>query len=214
MNIDNPPRVIVITSSLPGEGKSVIAMNLASSLAASGTRVVLVDADLRRPTLIHKLGLVDGAGLTDVLVGRAKRADVLQSVGRTGNLQVMGPGSLPPNPSELLGSDTMQNLLNELSQVAMVIIDAPPLLPVTDAVILTARTDGAIVVARAGETKTDQLSSALEHISRIGGKSLGLVLNSIPLRGLSGQDYGYQYQGYYKVKDTPKFAKQKPNRAS
>jgi capsular exopolysaccharide synthesis family protein len=197
MRVDNPPRIFVVTSSLPGEGKSTITKHLAEALASAGQAVVAIDADLRKPTLIKTFGLIQGAGLTDVLVGRVLLNDVLQDSGTTGRLKVLGPGAIPPNPSELLDSDTMLGLLREISATAVVLLDAPPLLPVTDAAILAARTDGAIVVVRAGKTTTVQLEQALNNLSRVSGEALGLVLNRVPMRGPSGDYYGYQYTGNY-----------------
>jgi capsular exopolysaccharide synthesis family protein len=197
MNVDEPPRIIVITSPLPGEGKSTVTCSLAKALAASGHNVVAIDADLRKPSLIKTFGLVEGAGLTDVLVGRVALEDVLQQSGSTGRLHVLGPGALPPNPSELLGSRAMSNLITEMSHDATVLIDSPPLLPVTDASILAARTDGAIIVLRAGRTTSVHLKQAIQNLDRASGHALGLVLNRVPLRGAGRAYYGYQYAGYY-----------------
>ncbi len=197
MHVDNPPRVVVVTSSLPGEGKSTITANLAMILAQSGQPVVAIDGDLRRPTMARAFSLVPTVGLTDVLIGKADLSDVLQEVGETGNLQVLGAGPIPPNPSELLGSKAMQRVLEELSRDAFVLIDAPPLLPVTDAAILSAVTDGALVVARSGTTTLDALGDALGNIGRVNGQTLGLVLNGIPRRGADSTYYNYRYRSYY-----------------
>ncbi|MDN4641606.1 polysaccharide biosynthesis tyrosine autokinase [Agreia sp. PsM10] len=196
MNVDNPPRIIVVSSSLPGDGKSTMAANLAITIAASGRLVVVVDGDLRRPTVARSFNLLPGVGLTDVLVGRAEISDVLQEWGDTGRLLVMGAGSLPPNPSELLGSNAMASLLNDLAEKAIVLIDAPPLLPVTDAAILAARADGALIVASSGKTTIDALGKALQNLERVQAKCLGIILNRIPRRA-SGAYYGYQYKGDY-----------------
>lgn len=197
MNIDNPPRTIVITSALPGEGKSTITANLALTIAASSQRVVVIDGDLRRPTVAKTFGLLEGVGLTDVLIGQADIDDVLQPWGDSGNLFILGAGKIPPNPSELLGSNTFHNLVEELSKDAIVLIDAPPLLPVTDAAILTARTDGALVVSRVQKTTYDQLESALNNLERVNAHTLGLILNGVPLKGVMASNYGYSYKSYY-----------------
>lgn len=194
MDVDNPPRVIVITSSLPGDGKSTTSIKLAEAIADSGRRVVLIDADLRRPTVAKALGLVEGVGLTDVLVGRANAADVMQPYGRTGMLHVLGAGAIPPNPSELLGSQAMQTLLYSFSDEAIVLVDSPPLIPVTDAAILTARTDGALVVARAGKTTIDLLDRALANLDRVKGRALGVILDGVSRKGPDSQLYGYGYE--------------------
>src|SRR5690625_4496372 len=146
MDVDSPPQRLVITSALPSEGKSIITANLANTIAASGQRVVVIDGDLRRPMVAKTFGLIPGAGLTDVLIGKANAHDLLQPFGTTGNLYVLAAGKIPPNPSELLASNAMKSLIDELAQHAIVLIDAPPLLPVTDSAILAARTDGALVV--------------------------------------------------------------------
>lgn len=196
MDIDNPPRVIVVTSALPGEGKSTVTANLAQTIATSGQRVIVIDGDLRRPTLAKAFGLLPGIGLTDLLIGRAQLADVLQPWGDTGLLYVLGAGKIPPNPSELLGSNALHRILDELSQHAIVIIDAPPLLPVTDAAILSARTDGALVVGYARRTTYDALKAALANLERVNGRALGIILNGVPQKGISAEGYGYRYRSY------------------
>jgi capsular exopolysaccharide synthesis family protein len=197
MNIDNPPRIIVVTSPLPSDGKSTVTANLAVTLAASGQRTVVVDGDLRKPTVAKSFGLVPGVGLTDLLIGKAELQDVLQPWGPSGNLWVLGAGSIPPNPSELLGSNGMDILLHEIAREAIVIVDAPPLLPVTDGAILTARTDGALVVISAGRTTTDELGKAIQNLERVSGHTLGVILNRVPPKGQVGRGYGYYYTSYY-----------------
>ncbi|MFV0633670.1 polysaccharide biosynthesis tyrosine autokinase [Demequina sp.] len=194
MDVDNPPRIIVVTSSLPGDGKSTIIIRLAQAIAESGQPVVLVDADLRRPRLADYLGLVPGIGLTDVLVGRATLDDVLQPYGPTGLLTVLGAGTVPPNPSELLGSTTMRATLGALDPRAIILIDTPPLIPVTDAAILTARTDGALVVVRAGKTTIDLLDRALMSLDKVKGRALGVILNNVSRKGPYRPYYGYEYE--------------------
>lgn len=114
-------------------------------MAAGGRTVFLIDGDLRRPTVATSFGLPDGAGLTDVLIGSAKVTDVVHAVGADRRLHVIAAGNIPPNPTELLGSQTMHRLLADLAREGTVLIDAPPLLPVTDGAVLAANTDGAIV---------------------------------------------------------------------
>ncbi|SMH46145.1 capsular exopolysaccharide family [Rathayibacter oskolensis] len=197
MNVDSPPRIIVVTSPLPSDGKSTVTANLAVTLAASGQRTVVVDGDLRKPTVAKSFGLVPGVGLTDLLIGKAELQDVLQPWGPSGNLWILGAGSIPPNPSELLGSNGMDILLHEIAREAIVIVDAPPLLPVTDGAILTARTDGALVVISAGKTTTDELAKAIQNLERVSGHTLGVILNRVPPRGQVGRGYGYYYTSYY-----------------
>lgn len=194
MDIDNPPRVIVVTSPLPGDGKSTIAANLAAALSMSDRRVVLIDGDLRRPVVAESFGLVEGAGLTDVLIGRVDFADVAQRVASLPNLTVLAAGGIPPNPSELLGSKAMRRLLDWLADSGyIVIVDAPPLLPVTDGAVLTAAADGALVVVTAGRTLDTQLGAALASLHAVQGHTLGVVLNRVEPKSA---DSGY-YGGYY-----------------
>ncbi|GAA1469869.1 polysaccharide biosynthesis tyrosine autokinase [Microbacterium thalassium] len=197
VDIDNPPRSIVVTSPVPGDGKSTVAANLATSLAAAGEHVVLVDADLRRPMIANMFNLPEGAGLTDLLTDRAELADVAHVVGDTGNLVVIAAGRVPPNPSEVLGSHRMKDLIADLSKHAIVIIDTPPLLPVTDAAVLSTATDGAVVVLSTGKTTYDMLLKAFENLDKARARPLGVVMNKVPRRGAGAAYYGYQYQGDY-----------------
>ncbi|GAA4486030.1 polysaccharide biosynthesis tyrosine autokinase [Microbacterium panaciterrae] len=201
MDVDNPPRIIVVTSPLPGDGKSTIASNLAVTLASSGQPVVLIDGDLRRPMIDTVFGLPHGAGISDVLAGRATIAEVAQRFGN-GQLLVVTAGKVPPNPSEVLGSARMRELLKSIAREAIVVIDAPPLIPVTDAAVLTHSADGAIVVGTVGKTKYEVLSKALGNLERAGARPLGIVLNRVPKRGSGAAYYGYQYHGdYYRSDD-------------
>ncbi|MDQ0146004.1 polysaccharide biosynthesis tyrosine autokinase [Pseudarthrobacter niigatensis] len=199
LDVDQPPRVIVVTSSLQAEGKSTVTANLAVTMAAAGENVVVVDGDLRRPTLVDVFNLVPGVGVTDVLTGTADLADVLQPWGALPNLSVLGSGRIPPNPSELLGSRAMKNMLATLSKDAVVLIDAPPLLPVTDAAVLSRAADGAIVVIRTGKTTQEQLDQSLGNLEKVKGRVLGAVLNYVPLKGTDA----YSYYGTYKAAPIP-----------
>jgi capsular exopolysaccharide synthesis family protein len=193
MDVDNPPRVIVVTSPAPGDGKSTITANLAITIAASGQNVVLVDADLRRPTVSTMFGLPAGGGLSDVLAGRARLDDVLHPWAGTESMRILTAGNIPPNPSEVLGSARMMALIAQLAETAMVIIDAPPLLAVTDAAVLTGRADGAFVVVSAGKTTFDALTNALNILNRSKGRTMGVILNRVPRRGLGSDRYDYRY---------------------
>lgn len=193
LDVDQPPRIIVVTSSVQSEGKSTVTANLAVTMAAAGENVVVVDGDLRRPTLVDVFNLVRGAGVTDVLTGAAELDDVLQPWGALPNLSVLGSGRVPPNPSELLGSRAMKNMLNTLAEDAVVLIDAPPLLPVTDAAVLSRAADGAIVVIRSGRTTQDQLAQSVGNLDKVKGRILGAVLNHVSSRGTDS----YSYYGTY-----------------
>lgn len=197
MDVDHPPRTIVVTSPLPGDGKSTIACNLALTLAAGGSTVVLVDGDLRRSMVAKTMGLPGGAGLSDVLAGRAALAEVLQRTSHSSNLLVLAAGSVPPNPSEVLGSERMHTLLADLAKHATVIIDAPPLLPVTDGAVLAHQADGALLVVTLGKTTFDLLDKALDTLRKARGRALGVVLNKVPLRGVDASQYSYEYRREY-----------------
>jgi tyrosine-protein kinase len=191
IDLANRPKSIVISSSIPGEGKSTIAINLAVSLADSGSRVILVDADLRRPSIAEYLGIEGGVGLTTVLIGRAEVEDVVQPLGKT-SLDLLPAGQIPPNPSELLGSVAMADLLEQLSgSYDMVLLDSPPLLPVTDAVVLSNLAGGALVVVGADRIHRPQLQQSLESLETAGAHLFGIVMNKIARREAAAYAYGY-----------------------
>lgn len=181
---------IVVTSSVQGEGKTETSTNLAKVLAEAGARVLLVDADLRRPQVGARLGLDDELGLSDVLTGRADLNDVMLSVD---DLSVLTAGTVPPNPSELLGSEAMAELLALLeTHFEYVILDAPPLLPVTDAAILSHQAGGAVVVARSGVARQNQLTEALSTLEAADASVYGIVLNDVPVSQIDGYSQYYQ----------------------
>jgi capsular exopolysaccharide synthesis family protein len=191
IDLANRPRSIVISSSIPAEGKSTIALNLALSLADSGSRVILVDADLRRPSIAEYVGIEGGVGLTTVLIGRAEVEDVVQPLGKA-SLDLLPAGQIPPNPSELLGSVAMADLLEQLSGTYdMVLLDSPPLLPVTDAVVLSNLAGGALVVVGADRTHRPQLQQSLESLETAGAHLFGIVMNKIARREAAAYAYGY-----------------------
>ncbi|MGY1769918.1 polysaccharide biosynthesis tyrosine autokinase [Blastococcus sp. SYSU D00813] len=193
VDVDEPARTIVVTSSLPGEGKTTVAVNLAVVMAQAGVRVTLIEADLRRPRVTRYLGIISGAGLSNVLAGSARYDEVVQPIG-DGNLQVLAAGPMPPYPSEMLGSKQMRALLAEIRETSdYVIIDAPPLLPVTDGAVLSKVADGALLVARHGTTTRAQLEQAVTALEHIDAKLLGVVLNRIPPKAAEGYGYGYNY---------------------
>lgn len=189
----HPAKSMVLTSSIPGEGKSTTTANLALTMAEGGARVCLVEADLRRPRVVDYLGLASGAGLTSLIVGDADEADVLQPFGDT-NLSVIAAGPIPPNPSELLGSPAMGEIITELeSTFDYVIYDAPPLLPVTDAAVLSKRVGGVLVLAGAGIVRKEQLRKSLETLDTVNVDVLGIVLNRLSGQGSNVYHYGSDY---------------------
>jgi tyrosine-protein kinase len=192
VDIDNPVKTIVVTSAVPGEGKSTTACGLAMLFAKAGQRVLIVDADLRHPRIADYLGLDGGAGLTTALIGKAAVDDVLQ---RWGNyLWVLPSGALPPNPSELLGSQYMGHLLDELSeQFDTIVVDSPPLLPVTDAAVVAAQADGALLVAQSHKTTSSQVTAAVKALSSVDARLLGSVLNMVAPKGPNAYYYYSEY---------------------
>lgn len=193
--VDNPPRAIVVTSSLPSEGKSTTAINIALALAEAEHSVVLVDGDLRRPMLHKYLDLVGAVGFSTVLSGQATLQEALQKT-RFPGLTVLASGAIPPNPSELLGSQAARKLLNELrAQFDYVIVDSTPLLAVTDAAILAAGADGVLIISRFGQTKREQLAHAVGNLQGVGAPVLGAVFTLMPTRGSAAYSYSYRYYG-------------------
>ncbi|PWC07594.1 polysaccharide biosynthesis tyrosine autokinase [Mycetocola zhujimingii] len=216
VNLDAGPRSFVITSSIPGEGKSTTSANLAIALAETGASVALIDGDLRLPRVADYMGVEGGVGLTDVLIGRAELADVLQKWGR-GKLYVLPSGRVPPNPSELLGSAAMKRLLNTLTeQFDIVLIDAPPLLLVTDAAVVSKLAGGAIVVAASGRTKKNELVASVRTLESIGSHLAGVVVTMLPTKGPDSYAYGQYSYGNFEEHDAPvdQVARKKTGRAA
>ncbi|MDY0760236.1 polysaccharide biosynthesis tyrosine autokinase [Cutibacterium avidum] len=193
--IDSTSKVILVTSSVMGEGKSSVAGNLAKVVALAGDDVILIDADLRRPKVQKNFDLDDGLGLPEVLIGAAPLDQALRTTPTT-DLSVLPCTDTPPNPSELLGSEHMSELLSFLAQDHVVIVDAPPVLPVTDSVILSRLADTVIVVAQVGHTTVDQVESAVSSIENAGGMVSGIVLNRADSSKLSHLRYGESAYGY------------------
>jgi capsular exopolysaccharide synthesis family protein len=196
VNIDDAPRIIAVTSAMPGEGKTITALNLAVALAEAGYRVCLVETDLRRPTLAKSLDLVGDVGFTTALIRQAPVETVLQNAGR--NLAVLTSGPVPPNPSELLISVHARQLIEEIAaKVDYTILDTAPLLAVADGAEIAALADATLLVHRAGKTTRDQAARAVEALAKVGKRPVGVVLNMIVrARGQSDYEYGYYYAAY------------------
>ncbi|WP_142117446.1 polysaccharide biosynthesis tyrosine autokinase [Arthrobacter sp. SLBN-122] len=200
-NVTGHATSVLVTSSLPGEGKSTTATNLAIALAQAGNSVCLIDADLRRPMVHDYLGLDRNAGLTTALVGAADVNDLLQPWGED-NLHVLTSGQIPPNPSELLGSDDMRHLIESLEEAFdSVVIDAPPLLPVTDAAVLSRHVGGVVLVIGSQKISQQDLEKSLSALDLVGANLLGVVLNRLPVKGPDA--YGYSYYSNDQGSDYP-----------
>lgn len=190
---DKELKTLACTSASPGEGKTTTIANLAVTLAGQGDRVLLVDADLRKPT-IHKIMEVKNQyGLTSLITKRATRETAILPAPQISNLYVMPSGPIPPNPSELLASKMMGDLILELSQeYDWVLFDTPPVLAVTDAQILGSRCDGVVLVLRSQETEKKQLVKAKELLDRANINLIGSIINGVDQKKLG---YSYYYYG-------------------
>jgi non-specific protein-tyrosine kinase len=193
--VDQPLRTILVTSPQPTEGKSFTVANLAVVMAQAGLRVVVVDADLRRARMhklfdLHTQNGLSGALLEGSLDGNVQRVSVE-------GMEVLPAGKLPPNPSEMVGSERMLDFLESLSDEAdVVLVDSPPVLPVADAVIMAQRVDGVLLVVEVGETRSGEAQEAVDRLKQVGANTIGVVLNRVPVGGGYYYNYYYQYAYY------------------
>jgi capsular exopolysaccharide synthesis family protein len=200
-----PPRVILVTSALPQEGKTTTSVNCAIVLAQQGGRVLLVDADLRRPSVHESLGISSGAGLSTLLAGQSRAEDVIVRSPQLPSLHVLPAGPPPPQPAELLASDLMKQLLEGWrQQFDHIVLDTPPALSVTDPVALSVMADSVILVIRSGSTRREALRRTRDLLLRVNAKVTGVVVNAVDLRApdlhhyyYSGASYGQKYYKYY-----------------
>ncbi|HBB98031.1 MAG TPA: hypothetical protein DC054_21825 [Blastocatellia bacterium] len=191
------PKTLLVTSSLPGEGKTTTAVNTAISLAQTGASVVIIDGDMRRPRLRSIFDLPERDGLSSILTSEATPEDMLRSVARdeSSGLFVMSSGPVPPNPAELLGSDQMRKLLATLSEkFTHVVIDSPPVNSFTDGVLLGSMVDGVLLVVHGGKSSRDVVRRSRQLLLDVGAKLVGVVLNNVSVRS---HEYYYYYQRYY-----------------
>ncbi len=195
--VDKELQVLLVTSSGPKEGKSTTAANLAIAMAQAGKKVVLVDADLRRPVIHSIFGLKKDEGMTNHLMGLIDFKDMLKPT-FLDNLFLATSGALPPNPSELLASNKMEELLQQFrDKFDIVVIDSPPVIAVTDAVILSTKVDGTILVVSSGQTDRDALARAHTLLDTVDSNLLGTLLNGVNVEGMYGSYYYYYYHHYY-----------------
>jgi succinoglycan biosynthesis transport protein ExoP len=192
----HPPKFILFTSATPSEGKTTMASNLAAILAQRDTRVLLIDGDLRRPNIHHRFGLNGKTGLTTVLTGGTTLEETVQTIPEIPNLDILPSGPVPPFPTEMLSSEAMENLLRHCGEVySYVVIDSPPILSVTDGVILARQADAVVLVVRHGKSSKHVVRRARDLLLRSGAPITGIVLNAVDLN--SPEYYGYYgYSGY------------------
>lgn len=194
-----PPRIILVTSGLPQEGKTTTSINLALVLAQKGGRILLVDADLRRPGVHRYLKMKGNPGLSDLLAGNASFEDLVHPSVHLSNLAVLPAGITPPYPAELLASSFMRECLRRWKeQYDHVVIDTPPALTVTDAVLLSKESEAVVVVIRAGQTTKEALRRTRNLLSCVNSRTVGVVLNAVDLRSHGHYYYGGYYEGYGK----------------
>lgn len=191
-SFDDEYKTIVVTSSEPGEGKSTISGNLALVLAQGESNVLLIDCDMRKPTLHKKFAISNTSGLSDLLQCKSKMNLEKISYKYNNNLTIITSGKIPPNPSEMLASKAMSNFLEEMkSKFDYIILDTPPIHAVTDSQILARKVDGVLLVVRANKTKKDSVNNSINSIKNIKANFIGVVLNGVD----SSDNKYYQYYG-------------------
>lgn len=189
--VDEELKVIMISSASPGEGKSTTAVNLAAAYANAGNKVLLIDADLRKPTIHYTFNLTNRVGLTCLLTGQNISEETARPTHIEG-LSVITSGPTPPNPSELLASRKMRMLMEEWKrQYDVILLDTPPILAVTDAQIVAHLTDGTVMVLHSGKIKRDMVRKAKASLEHVNAKILGVVLNNVKREGAAGYYYNY-----------------------
>lgn len=179
-SIDKQVKTLVVTSSNAGEGKSTVAGNLAYTFFQNGKRVLIIDCDLRKPSLHRKFNVSNEEGLTDVLVGTSKLNNVMKKI--DDNLYLLTTGTLPPNPAEIIGSNTMENFLEQCKiNFDYIILDTPPILPVTDSKLLAIKADATVVVVRSEVSKSKHVSQAFKELEKVNANIIGTILNDVEM---------------------------------
>jgi len=198
---DNPPRMLLVTSPGPGEGKTLLSSNMAIAMAQSGLKTLIIDCDLRRPRVHKAMGILNSAGVSDVVSGSAQLADAIQSTD-VENLFALSAGHIPPNPSELLHTKAFAELLQSLrTQFDRILLDSPPVGAVADAMILSRSVDGVLIILKFGQTRRELLRRSVDQLEAIGAPLMGCILNDVK-RNAAG--YGYSYYHYrYNYEERP-----------
>ncbi|MEI3369753.1 MAG: CpsD/CapB family tyrosine-protein kinase [Clostridium sp.] len=179
-SIDKQVKTLVVTSSNAGEGKSTVAGNLAYTFFQNGKRVLIIDCDLRKPSLHRKFNVSNEEGLTDVLVGTSKLNNVMKKI--DDNLYLLTTGTLPPNPAEIIGSNTMENFLEQCKiNFDYIILDTPPILPVTDSKLLAIKADATVVVVQSEVSKSKHVSQAFKELEKVNANIIGTILNDVEM---------------------------------
>lgn len=194
-NVDKDIKKIVVTSSVPDEGKTTLCIDLARSLASSSSRVVLIDLDLRNPSIKNITGQENNIGITNIIMKKATLSDASTKDTEQENLDIISSGPIPPNPTELIASDSMKSLLDELSNnYDYVIIDTPPVGILTDAAIISTLSDGVLLAIKSGSTKKEMVKKAIDNIEKVNGNILGAIMTFVNVKN---SQYGNYYGSYY-----------------
>jgi capsular exopolysaccharide synthesis family protein len=193
--------VLLVTSCIPGEGKTTTAVNLATSLVQTGARVLVIDADMRRPRIHSIFGITNRRGLCTALANELTEAETLDLVQKevTSGLQLLPSGPIPPNPAELIGSEQMRNLVTRMkTNFDHIVIDSPPIASFTDGVLLSSVSDGVILVIHASKCSRKVVRRSQLALEEVGAKVLGVLLNNVTTHSPDYYYYQYQYGAYYK----------------
>lgn len=193
-SFDKDIKTIVVTSSAPGEGKSTTVGNLALVMAQSGKKVLLIDSDLRKPTVHKRFKLSNQEGITNILIEEKNPFEVIQKY--SDNLYILTSGILPPNPAEVVASNKLKNFIEEMkSHFDYILLDSPPVIAVTDAQILSSFMDGVILVVSSGEAEKELVKKAKDLLDKVNANIIGVVLNKLELKSRKGYGYYYYYYG-------------------
>ncbi|KOA20587.1 tyrosine-protein kinase YwqD [Clostridium homopropionicum DSM 5847] len=195
-SFDNNIKTILVTSSGPSEGKSTTAGNLALSMAQADKKILIIDCDLRKPTVHKKFNISNEKGLSNYLIGEVKLEEVMTKY--SDNLYLLTSGTIPPNPAEILSSKKMKEFLESVkNQFDSIVIDSPPVLAVTDAQILSTIVEGVLLVVATGETEKEATIKSKELLKKVNANILGVVMTKMPVKTGKGYGYGYGYGYYY-----------------